>query len=63
MAVHVVINGVKGEKLKTELLQIPDINLEKLTATCAKFEPAEKTLEELGKREEGQIVKCHEPRG
>lgn len=50
MVVHVVIKGLRDEKLKTELLQQSEVNLYVLTNICAKYESAERTLEELGRR-------------
>ena len=50
MAIYVVINGVQEEKLMSELLQIFDINMDRLMTTCAKYESAERTIEELDKK-------------
>lgn len=55
MAIHVIINGLSEEKLKTELLQQPEIDMAKLTTTCAKFESAGRTLEELKKTDKDDL--------
>ena len=47
LAIHIMINGMEDEKLKTDLLQISDINLGKLTSACAQHESAGRTMEEL----------------
>ena len=52
MIVHVVLKGLRNEKLKSEILQITYLNMEKMMATCAKYESAERTLEEFAKGEE-----------
>ena len=50
MAIHVVINRVKKEKLMSELLQVSDINMDRLMTTCTKYVSAERTIEELNKK-------------
>lgn len=52
MTVHIVIKGIKNEKLKSELLQGTEINMESLAIACAKYESAERTLEAFGRKEE-----------
>lgn len=46
---HNVLKGLHDEKWKTELLQVGDINMAKLTTTCAKYDSVESTLDEFGR--------------
>jgi hypothetical protein len=56
MTIHVIIKGLRNEKLKSELLQIADIDMGRLTVICAKYESAERTLVEFGRREEIEVA-------
>ena len=44
LAIHMIIKGMREEKLKTEMLRMADITMNDLVAACAKFEAAERTV-------------------
>ena len=55
-AIHIMINGMEDEKLKSELLYIGDSNVTKLTSTSAKYESAGRTIEELKSKKRTEKV-------
>ena len=55
LIVHVIINGVSDEKLKSAILQMEVLNLEKAKEKCTQFETAERTMGTLRGNEEEEV--------
>lgn len=65
MAVHIILRNMKEEQLKKELLQIEDLDMDKVITKCTLFESARRTLEVMdGNKGELDVVqKKREKRG
>jgi len=63
MLIQVIINNMRSDKLRNELLVTADLNLNKLKEVCTRHEGAERTEKEL-KRNTGEeyVARTHMPR-
>jgi len=55
LTMHVIINGIRDDRLQGDLLQIKDATLTRIMERCTQYESAERSVRELKRGEECEV--------